>query len=147
MEDEVLTACSLTQNNFECPLPACADSCAASCVPPSTAPRLCDSLDDDGDCQALCDLWDSTGQTLEGWCEGSSLCGWKGVVCEDGRVTELSMEYSQQAGIVPESIGRLSKVKMLFLGNNGFTGTLPESLGSLTQLVSLGLDRNKFRGS
>ncbi|CAB9508252.1 receptor-like protein kinase precursor [Seminavis robusta] len=45
------------------------------------------------------------------------------------------------------SLGRLTSLRVLELGSNGFTGELPAAFGTLTNLEVLSLTANQFKGS
>lgn len=110
-----------------------------------------------------------------GWDTIADPCaGWKGVTCNTSgtNVTELFIDDDNafgaiSAGIsglteleelvisgiglagttIPASIGSLSKLKGLFLNDNGLVGNIPPELGQLSQLQTLSLDDNRLSGS
>lgn len=108
--------------------------------------ELCHPSYDTGDCGALCDLWSATSQQVQGWCNGESLCGWEGITCTNGRVTILELSNKKVSGSLPGSLGQLTELQELRLGENIFSGTLPASIGSLTKLTNLVLHDNSFTG-
>lgn len=59
-----------------------------------------------------------------------------------GSVTHLELQYCKISGAIPDSIGSLSSLSFLGLGNNLLTGTIPANFFALTDLVVLGLDDN-----
>ncbi|XP_024531182.1 probable LRR receptor-like serine/threonine-protein kinase At4g20940 [Selaginella moellendorffii] len=73
---------------------------------------------------------------------------WHGVVCSNGSVTGLALgDLQLQGEISPGTIGRLSRLTSLLLGNNSLGGKLPEDLGELHALQFLDLSANQFVGS
>ncbi|XP_073100110.1 probable LRR receptor-like serine/threonine-protein kinase At3g47570 [Elaeis guineensis] len=55
-------------------------------------------------------------------------------------------ENNLLTGNIPEDIGKLQMLQLLYLRDNRLTGTLPSSLGNLTRLNELDLDSNAFEG-
>ena len=70
----------------------------------------------------------------EGWLEGPALGEWHGVRADTlGRVTAIDLEDNSLAGQVPSSLGRLSELMALRIGdNNSLSGRLPVSLARLS---------------
>jgi len=63
---------------------------------------------------------------------------------DDGRLTELDFNfYNNQLTSLPENIGNLSSLKILWLGDNQLT-SLPESIGNLSSLNRLELNNNQL---
>jgi Leucine-rich repeat (LRR) protein len=50
-------------------------------------------------------------------------------------------------GNLPTSLGRLSEAQRIYLSYNQFTGTIPDSLGNLLNLLELELNDNQLTGS
>jgi len=103
------------------------------------------------ECEALIDIYNST-EGLNwidnlGWNVTNTPCEWggvfyqikekmyeKGVVCKNGHVRVvdlsdnnlngpiLSLHHNRLSGSIPDSLGHLSNLKILFLENNQFTG-------------------------
>lgn len=103
------------------------------------------------DSLALVDLYDSTDGPHwthhGGWLTKRPLITWYGIVVTNGRVTYLSLHGNNLMGILPSSIGNLSKLSQLYVGFNKITGNLPASLGNLINLNYLDLDFNDFNGT
>jgi len=121
---------------------------------------LCGPNDNKDDCRALLDLYQATGPPkIPGFANGSSLCGWTGVRCDNTthRVTELFVAEDTLPkvptgdkflqGTIPESIGLLTSLTNLQLDNNNLTGSIPNSIGSLTNLIYLYLQGNRLSGA
>ncbi len=69
-----------------------------------------------------------------------SVCEWPYVTCNDNlRVVALNFKEAGLVGTLPNSIGRLDKLKILYISGTGLRGTIPASLGNLTNLVRLSL--------
>merc|ERR1712086_135335 len=118
---------------------------------------LCGPNDNKDDCRALLDLYQATGPPkIPGFANGSSLCGWTGVRCDNTthRVTELFVAEDTLPkvptgdkflqGTIPESIGLLTSLTNLQLDNNNLTGSIPNSIGKLKKLTHLFLNGNQL---
>ncbi|XP_047319795.1 probable inactive receptor kinase At2g26730 [Impatiens glandulifera] len=99
---------------------------------------------------ALFSLLDSTKQKPQvKWTTVTpNACKWPGVTCdENDRVKCLNLPGKSFIGRIPENtIGKLTKLRVLSIPHNGFTGTLPSDLSNLTLLRTLNLRNNKFDG-
>jgi hypothetical protein len=89
--------------------------------------------------------WESPGTV------GSSPCGWSGITCNNGRVTEINLFGYHLGGYMPAEIGNLSALTKLELrrinsGSYGIEGPIPASLWGLTNLEYLSLSGNNFQG-
>jgi Leucine-rich repeat (LRR) protein len=126
---------------------------------------------DKNECKALVELYIKTGganwKNNTGWNVTDEPCGWYGVTCEAGEVTELeeteleetdqpddvpipddsSLEETSDASIAESSLESLSKLTHLELSNNQLNGFIPESLGDLINLTYLDLSSNQISGS
>lgn len=87
---------------------------------------------------------------------GDSPCGWAGISCENGRVTDLFLSETELAGQIPKEIGNLTALISLDLsggtvfGTNNYsavTGQIPSEIGNLINLQRLELSSNDFSGS
>ncbi|KAF7836341.1 MDIS1-interacting receptor like kinase 2-like [Senna tora] len=117
-----------------------------------------------------------TQSILDSWLSNStasqSPCSWHGITCDSSSsVIELNLSntslqgtlqhlnfsafpnlllldlnYNHLTGIIPETIGLLSKLQFLDLNINHLNGTLPLSLANLTQLYELDLSENNITG-
>ncbi|XP_019102964.2 MDIS1-interacting receptor like kinase 2 [Beta vulgaris subsp. vulgaris] len=101
-----------------------------------------------------------------------SPCRWRGIACDNqGRVTNitlsylslqgtlealnfssfpyligLDLKYNYFTGIIPTSIGMISRVQYLDLSTNDLDGSIPLSLSNLTLVEELDLSRNNLTG-
>ncbi|XP_052141816.1 receptor kinase-like protein Xa21 [Oryza glaberrima] len=61
---------------------------------------------------------------------------------------QLSLSMNQLEGIIPNSVGNLSKsLTRLLLGGNELSGTVPLSIGELQNLTQLSLENNNLTGT
>ncbi|ERM96567.1 probable inactive leucine-rich repeat receptor kinase XIAO [Amborella trichopoda] len=114
----------------------------------------------DGDVQGLMQLRDGVesasitpGSCLASWdftldpCDSlfgeRFTCGFR---CEQGRVTEITLDGAGYSGSLAPGVGSLLALKTLDLSNNALSGPLPSSLSKLTSLQRLVLSRNAFSG-
>jgi hypothetical protein len=67
--------------------------------------------------------------------------------CNGNRVTAIDLSQNGLSGTLPESLGNLSNLELLFLQDNKLIGSIPESLGNLTNLTTLYLQLNELSGS
>lgn len=112
---------------------------------------------DQGDCQALVDLYTSTGGptawiTDTNWLDSNTPCaggtpGWYGVSCSGTRVTSLILQNNGLSGTLPVSLGDLDELTFLGLAGNRLGGPIPGELGNLDQLGLLSLARNSLTGT
>ncbi|KAK0584687.1 hypothetical protein LWI29_017110 [Acer saccharum] len=81
------------------------------------------------------------------WNQSTDCCTWSGVYCDmAGRVIGLHLSEESICGLLPPSMGYLTRLEYLDLSFNNFTGPLPPSMGNLTQLEHLDLSINSFTG-
>ncbi|KAK7330179.1 hypothetical protein VNO77_24366 [Canavalia gladiata] len=83
------------------------------------------------------------------WNASDSACKWVGVQCD----ASASFVYSLRlpaVGLVgrvpPDTIGRLTQLRVLSLRSNGLTGEIPSDFSNLTFLRSLYLQKNQLSG-
>ncbi|KAF2911341.1 hypothetical protein DAI22_11g170900 [Oryza sativa Japonica Group] len=87
---------------------------------------------------------------LASWNASSHYCSWPGVVCggrHPERVVALQMSSFNLSGRISPSLGNLSLLRELELGDNQFTGDIPPEIGQLTRLRMLNLSSNYLQGS
>ncbi|RDX73619.1 putative inactive receptor kinase, partial [Mucuna pruriens] len=83
------------------------------------------------------------------WNASASACDWVGVKCDASRsfVYSLRLPAVDLVGRVPpDTIGRLTQLRILSLRSNGLTGEIPADFANLTFLRSLYLQKNQFSG-
>ncbi len=106
----------------------------------------------DAERQALIDLYNATNgaqwKDNTNWCSDKPVSTWKGVICNDnGTVLSIRLWQNNLTGYIPESIGNLTSIRILYLNSNQLTGSIPESIGNLTSLIDLSLSNNQLTGS
>ncbi|KAK4364266.1 hypothetical protein RND71_015624 [Anisodus tanguticus] len=86
--------------------------------------------------------------SLSSWNESVPFCQWHGVVCgtRNHRVTELNLLDQKLMGVLSPSVGNLSFLIRLDIGNNSISGNIPPELGHLSRLRYLYLYNNSFYG-
>ena len=103
------------------------------------------------ECQALLDLYNSTDGpnwlNRSGWNDNDTPCSWFGIKCDSGEVFYLNLTDNGLNGTLPNSLGNLSRLELLYLDSNNITGSIPESLGNLSGLYELDLSSNNITGS
>ena len=110
------------------------------------------------DLAALIDLYDATDGpnwlNNTGWIDGAAGTNctpcdgtWNGITCDgNDRVTEISLVSNQLTGVLPASIGDISRLQILSLGFNSLTGALPTTLFDLPQLERIFIRTNDLTG-
>ncbi|CAH8391504.1 unnamed protein product [Eruca vesicaria subsp. sativa] len=58
----------------------------------------------------------------------------------------LDLNYNKLVGTLPESLGALRNLQILYLASNSFTGSIPSSIGNMTSLKQLDLSYNSMDG-
>ena len=76
------------------------------------------------------------------WLTTNMPCNWRGIGCQDGHITSLSLAINQLTSVPPE-IGNLSSLSSLYLSRNQLT-TLPTEIGNLSSLIELSLEENQL---
>ncbi|XP_057963004.1 probable inactive receptor kinase At1g48480 [Malania oleifera] len=102
----------------------------------------------DADRAALLSLREAVGGETRLWDPArSDPCSWRGILCADGRVTEVRLPGDGLAGdLPPNTLGNLTHLRRLSLRRNSLSGQLPPDLGSCLQLRVLNLQTNRFSG-
>ncbi|PKI66703.1 hypothetical protein CRG98_012898 [Punica granatum] len=102
------------------------------------------------DKQALLDFLNQTHHSSHlNWTVSSSACDWVGVGCDSNRssVFTLRLPGADLVGpIPPNTIGRLTQLRVLSLRSNRLSGQVPDDFSNLTLLRSLYLQDNVFSG-
>ena len=65
---------------------------------------------------------------------------------ENGRIILLNCYRVGLSGVIPESIGNLTKLTELSLKGNNLSGKIPESIGNLISLITLVSHNNELSG-
>lgn len=76
-----------------------------------------------------------------------SPCYFPNVICQDNKVTGITLSSSGLTGVLSPSIAKLTALQQLLLDGNSITGGIPEELGNLPSLMTLRLGRNHLSGS
>ncbi len=114
-----------------------ATNCAAVTEIP---PAQCDTL------LALYNSTDGANWTDKtNWKVTNTPCSWKGITCNGGNVTNISLASNNLKGSLP-TLSALTGLQILDLSWNQLTGTLP-NLSMLIYLQVLHLQYNQFTGS
>ena len=82
-----------------------------------------------------------------GWLETAAPCGWAGVSCEAGHVSELRLRANGVTGSLAPELADLTQLRTLDLAGNHLAGGIPAALGHLTGLTHLNLASNQLRGA
>ncbi|CAH1438698.1 unnamed protein product [Lactuca virosa] len=106
-----------------------------------------------------------TNEGLSSWNASFHFCDWSGVSCgkQNKSVTALVLESqglegslspyvgnlrnNNIQGMIPHEIGRLSRLRFLYLGYNKISGVIPTNLSHCSNLKDLRLNNNKLVGS
>ncbi|KAL6653933.1 hypothetical protein ACP70R_007398 [Stipagrostis hirtigluma subsp. patula] len=91
-------------------------------------------------------LTDNRG-VLNDWKDNQmSPCYWNNVICQDNKVTEITLSSSGLTGVLSPSIAKLTTLQHLLLDDNSITGGIPQEFGNLSSLTTLKLGRNNLNG-
>ena len=83
----------------------------------------------------------------DNWLSDAPLGEWEYVTTnDDGRVTELDLNFNGLSGEIPAELGSLSNLRGLYLHDNSLGGEIPAELGSLSNLTLLNLSDNDLSG-
>ncbi len=89
----------------------------------------------------------------DNWNTNARVYNWYGVQVEGDRVSEINLDNNNLRGMLPASIGDLTRLKKLSLRRNGSTysgnlhGNIPASIGNLSNLETLWLSYNNLTGN
>lgn len=102
------------------------------------------------ECEALVALYNSTNgpgwRSKENWLVTNTSCGWSGVTCAAGHVTELVLSGNQLRGSIPSELDHLGELTRLYLCFNQLSGSIPPELSHLGELQLLYLCYNELSG-
>lgn len=100
------------------------------------------------ECEALVNLFNSTDgenwQENTGWMKDDTPCSWFGIVCKNGKLSEIHLQENGLQGQLPESIGNWSALEYLNVNDNELSGTVPGSIGQMTDLQGLWVGGNEI---
>jgi alpha-tubulin suppressor-like RCC1 family protein len=103
------------------------------------------------ECEALVALYTATDgpnwTNHTDWLQTNTPCGWYGVNCVNGRLTELLLGTNNLSGTLPAEIGNLVNLRLLLLFQNQLTGPIPTTVGGLGNLNELIANHNHFTGT
>ena len=90
----------------------------------------------------------SSSGILAMWNRSSDCCTWKGVTCEEGRVTGLILSNESITGGIdnPSSLFRLQYLKSLDLSSNNINSKIPSRIRKLQSLSFLNFSNAGFVG-
>ena len=81
----------------------------------------------------------------ENWCSDEWIGNWEGVFVYPDRKIQLAIDGFGLKGEIPECIGDLTELKLLYLRDEpGVTGTLPQSFKKLVNLEALEISRTSM---
>ncbi|XP_004308929.1 PREDICTED: probable LRR receptor-like serine/threonine-protein kinase At3g47570-like [Fragaria vesca subsp. vesca] len=85
---------------------------------------------------------------LNSWNDSVHFCKWGGVTCgrRHQRVTGLNLSDADLNGTISPYIGNLSFLRFISLPRNKFAGLIPQQVGQLFRLRRLHLDTNMLEG-
>ncbi|KAF0925904.1 hypothetical protein E2562_018708 [Oryza meyeriana var. granulata] len=79
---------------------------------------------------------------------GDGPCHWSLVYCSDeGHVSGLELVHKNLSGTLSPAIGKLRRLRFLFLQHNAISGHIPDTIGRLKLLQRLDLAYNHFTGT
>ncbi|KAM0018087.1 putative protein kinase RLK-Pelle-LRR-III family [Helianthus debilis subsp. tardiflorus] len=84
------------------------------------------------------------------WNQSQPACTWKGITCDPDGVTVLYLRLPTKSlvgQIPPNTIGKLTSLRVLSLRYNGLSGEIPSDFSNLTYLTTLYLSYNNFSGN
>lgn len=114
-----------------------------------------------------------TWKSKDNWLSDKSYCTWSGISCFENttdvltiylydnnltgtlpdalgynmtKLTWIDVLSNKIRGTIPASLGELSSLLTLSLGDNELTGAIPKTLGKLTSLESIDLLKNNLSG-
>ncbi|KAM7258505.1 hypothetical protein ACFE04_014246 [Oxalis oulophora] len=83
------------------------------------------------------------------WNSSDSACNWVGVTCDGGRTAVLNLRLPGVGligSIPPNTLGRLTQLRVLSLRSNKLSGSIPSDFANLTLLRNLYLQDNELNG-
>ncbi len=83
----------------------------------------------------------------DNWLTSALVEDWYGVAVDNNHVVSIDLNNNNLDGIIPNSIGDLIGLQLLYLHYNQLTGSIPSSIGNLASLEVLYLFDNQLTGS
>ncbi len=98
--------------------------------------------------QALIDLYNSTNgeNWTDQWNLNKPIITWHGVEVENGNVVAIRLMDNNLSGVLPESLGDLTKLRVFDVAFNKIKGQIPRSVTQLNRLEELRFGKNKLSG-
>jgi len=98
------------------------------------------------ECVGLVEIYEKTGGDgwKNRWLVDTEPCGWPGVMCEEGHVTQLELEGFGLSGNLPDQIGNFTNLAKLELRTNRLDN-ISTQIGTLDNLYWLGLQNNNLK--
>ncbi|XP_043687829.1 putative receptor-like protein kinase At3g47110 [Telopea speciosissima] len=87
--------------------------------------------------------------TLSSWNDSIHFCNWVGITCsnlQQQRVISLDLQGKGLGGNISPSIGNLTFLRYLNMGENSFHGTIPQEMGNLISLQIISFENNTLKG-
>lgn len=81
------------------------------------------------------------------WCSNKPVGEWYGVGVGSTGVQDIILPENGLKGSIPEEIGNLSELQILYLSSNNLEGEIPKTIGNLTKVTHLKLSDNRLSGS
>jgi hypothetical protein len=87
-------------------------------------------------------------QIMSSWNDSTHFCNWFGVTCSPSskRVVVLNLEAQRLDGSIAPSMGNLTYLTGINLGNNSIYGEIPQEMGRLRRLQHLNVSHNSLGG-
>ena len=152
----ILTACSTgidsptVSPTREAATPTAEDSTgtgSSSPVPTAVPTNTTPGGSPDTERTALIALYDATDgadwKINDGWLGDGALDKWLRVTTdENGQVTGLDLGSNQLSGEIPDELGNLTRLEVLYISDNNLTGVLPQNLTEIAGLESFHFHNN-----
>ncbi|XP_043694426.1 probable LRR receptor-like serine/threonine-protein kinase At3g47570 [Telopea speciosissima] len=94
-------------------------------------------------------IYDDPYGALSSWNDSIHFCNWVGITCGNRhrqRVISLDLRGKSLGGNISPSIGNLTFLHSLHIGNNSFHGKIPQEIGNLIRLQYVVFQNNTLQG-
>ncbi len=102
------------------------------------------------DSLALVALYDSTNganwTNNTNWLNGP-VSTWHGITVYNGRVTKIELENNNLNGVIPNEIGQLTELELIYMWQNKLHGEIPREIGDLLKLKYIAFGMNSLEGA